>query len=299
MAPTPARPAHDGAAFHDRLSTRRVRLVALIPILLLAAILVGRANLVTQRPTAISLAGVAASDLSPDELKAVAADVLDGATTGDGTGYTFEIVQRSAIHVADGSDAHELGTYLERGFLTPDGYFAEIRRGPDDPDAKPDFGAGTIEMRALVRDGVTWRDDGDGWYQTDKPPGLGLDPATALLLPTLLRETTAAKDEGKKPVDDIPARVVSAEAEVADIPGVIAVDLAEFTDLTAPVELAFDEAGRLVELTVVARNTKLEGDDLIVTTVISLDYPLLEPGLPEPDPVVATPSPASDDEGES
>ena len=119
------------------------------------------------------------------------------------------------------------------------------------------------------------------------------------LLPTLLRDTTAAKDEGEKPVDEVPARVVSAVAEVADIPGVIAVDLAAFTELMAPVEFAFDDAGRLVELTVVARNTKLEGDDLVVTTVMTFDYPLLAPGLPEPKPVWVPPPPGNDEAGES
>jgi hypothetical protein len=239
-----------------------------------------------------------APDAPPAELTAAAADVLEAVTAPGGTGVTFEIVQHSVIHaregetLADKSTSHELGTYLESGFLVPDGFYAEMRRGPDDPDTKPDFSAGTIELRTLVRDGVTWRDDGAGWYLTDQPPGIGLDPATAALLPTLLREATDPRDVETAPVEgDEAVRTLEATAKVADIPGVIAVDLADATELTEPVALRFDDTGRLVGLTVLARNTRLTDADLLVDTVISLAYPASAPSLPEPEPRWVEPSP--------
>jgi hypothetical protein len=257
--------------------------------------------------TRTSLAPTAgAPDAPPAELTAAAADVLEAATSPGGSGLTFEIVQRSAMHARDGetladkTTRHDLGTYLESGVVTPDGFYAEIRRGPDDPAAKPDFGAGTSELRALVRDGKTWRDDGAGWYPTDAPPGLGLDPATAALLPTMLRAATDARDAETAPeAGDEVARTVEATAKVADIPGIIAVDLADATELTAPVALRFDDAGRLVGLTVLARNTRLVDADLLVETDITLAYPERAPALPEPEPRWVEPSPDPDGEAES
>jgi hypothetical protein len=251
---------------------------------------------------------------SPVELTANAADKLAATTAKDGRGYTFEIVQRSTMVQRPGgppievdpkdtrqgpefAQRYPLATYLESGFVTPDGFFAEIRRGPDDPSVAPDFKEASVELSALVRDGATWRNDGAGWYGTDDPPGIGLDPATAALLPTLLREATGAKEA--QPTDGVSARTLDATTKVADVPGIIAVDLAAATEISEPASLAFDDAGRLVSLTISARNTNMTRFDLIVETVITLAYPPDPPALPDPLPAYVAPTPDADKDGES
>ena len=49
-------------------------------------------------------------------------------------------------------------------------------------------------LAALVVEGVTYRNDGSGWYETSQPPGIGLDPASARLLPGMLRNVEGAAD---------------------------------------------------------------------------------------------------------
>lgn len=244
-----------------------------------------------------------AAPQAPDQLLDMAATALETATAPDGRGIQFEIVQRSAIHArpdgkplvdADGGrlDVHTLGTYLERGFVSDEGFWSEIRKGTDDPEATPDFKSGVIEMSALVRDGKTWRNDGAGWYATDQPPGIGLDPRTATLLPSLLRNATDVTDAGRAPVDGKESRVVEATAKVADIPGLIAVDMESATELTKPIELAFDASGRLITLAATARNLNLADYDLLVETTLTFSYPDAPPPLPDPTPAYVEPSPS-------
>ncbi len=313
MAGTPTRRAADGARFQARLRPARTWLWLAFPLVLLLAVASLRVETQPLRPTWQSLTG-AAANLTPDELKGAAADILERATREGGSGYTFEIVQRSTINARPGgpplaidpgetrkdpglAETYPLATYLESGMVTPDGYWAEIRRGPDDPTAKPDFATGPVEMAALVRDGTTWRDDGSGWYATNRPPGLGLDPASAQLLPGLLRAASDVQE--KDPNDPGAARALEATTTVADAPGIIAVDLVNSTELRGPATFAFDGDGRLVSLTLVARNTRLADYDLLVDTVITFAYPGSPPPLPEPTPVYVAPAPDQDGEGES
>jgi hypothetical protein len=182
-----------------------------------------------------------------------------------------------------------------------------VRRGPADPTAKPDWDGQPLELAALVRDGTTYRDDGEGWYPTDRPPGIGLDPATAALLPTMLRGLTGVADAAERqpaPSDPpepgravadpfaelAPARRLAGDTTVAELPGIIAVDLASATELREPAELAFDEGGRLVGLRVLARNTHLDRYDLLVETVITFGYPGQAPELPRPEPAWTPPA---------
>ena len=83
---------------------------------------------------------------------------------------------------------------------------------------------------------------------------------------------------------------------VDDLPGIIAIDLAAATELLAPARLSFDDAGRLVSLTIVARNTNLEIHDLVVETLITFRYPDRPPELPRPEPAYVAPAPAADEE---
>ena len=249
-----------------------------------------------------------APSAEPVALAAAAADLLEQTTAKGGTGYRFEIVQRSTLVAREGgprisipdpddatrtlgeADRYDLGGLVETGFVTAAGFSMEMRTGPADAEAKVDLAGGELLFRALVRDGETFRDDGKGWYPTTRPPGIGLDPVTAALLPELLRtpepvDTDLAIAEGELgKADETATRAVTAEAEVAAIPGVIAVDGAEFTELTEPVAMTFDAAGRLVGLVVTARNTTVEAYDLVVVTEITLHYDDIPQVIPLPEP---------------
>jgi hypothetical protein len=280
-------------------------------VLIIAALVVGRGAFAKDLPGG-------ASALSPSQLTAAAASALDAAYAKGGSGISFQIVQTSTIVARPGgplvnvpdpvdrekslglAQSYSLSTYLESGVVTPEGFWSEIRRGPESPDAKPDFETGPAEMAALVRDGKTFRNDGSGWYETADPPGLGLDPATASLLPTLLRKATQPKDVPTGEVKDAApgaqvTRALEAMAAVTDVPGIVAVDLAEFTEVTKPAKFAFDDTGRLVALSVTARNVNLEGFDLIVVTTITFSYPAAPAELPKPEPVYVAPAPVDQD----
>ena len=315
-------------SFDARINAGRVLVAVLIPALVLASVTVGRAALLANRP-ATSMTG-AARDMTPAELTAAAADALELATAADGTGVSFDVVQQATLveraggatiddpdpidpGVPAATGSQIIGSYLERGVLSPDGFHSEIRRGPDDPRAPPDWDAASMELAALVRDGHTFRNDGVGWYTTDRPPGIGLDPATAALLPRFvrglvdLRDTTdpqpspspSSEPGGAKadPFADLAlTRRLEGATRVADIPGVIAVDLADATELRGPADLAFDDAGRLIGLRILARNTHLDRYDLLVETVITFAYPPSVPDLPRPEPTWKPPAAPADGE---
>lgn len=249
-----------------------------------------------------------AERLAPDELPIAAADKLEYATKAGGAGYTFEVVQRSTMRAKAGgpqieipdpsdrykslgfADSYALGTLVEAGYVTPDGFWMEMRSGPKGDD-KPDWTA-EYQFGALVRDGVTYRNDGEGWYETDRPPGIGLDPRTAALLPTLLRNVAQPKAAA---VELVPgqARALTARAAVKDIPGIVAVDGEPFTKFDGPAELAFDDAGRLIGLRIVAQNTNETTFDLLIETVITFAYPDQAAGLPEPSPAYTRTTPVT------
>lgn len=228
-----------------------------------------------------------------------AATEMEAALRGDG--FTFTVVSRSTLHARPGgpkievphptdrfktiglADEYYVGASIATGIVARDGYFLQMRRGPSTADAAPNFEKAEPTLAALVTGGKTFRNDGDGWYPTDSPPGIGLDPRTAALLPKLLRDATDAAAGGTKPVDGQPATKVVARGKVADAPGLMAIDAEPFTELAAPIEFALDAEGRLVELHALMRNTNQATFDLLVDTVITISY--ATPGkLPEPVP---------------
>ncbi len=178
-------------------------LARLVPALTLALVFAGVTLARTAAPATVTVpvSAVAGPGGTPAELKAAAADLLAAATAKGGTGYRFEIVQRSTLTAKAGgprieipdpadrtktlgsTDTYYLTGLVETGYVTSAGFAMEMRVGPASVDAKTDLAAGELLFRALVRDGVTYRDDGLGWYPTEDPPGIGLDPATAALLP--------------------------------------------------------------------------------------------------------------------
>lgn len=316
------------------------RVAGLVAVLLGALLLVawGPLRLMTSRPIgAHSVMPGGVQNATATELTSFAAYELEAALTS-GDGITFEVVQTSTIAARlDGpkvevpdpkdrttslgeADTYAVGTLIERGIASPDGFWSELLHGPK-PGAEASFDLAKSESSraALVRDGAFYRDDGAGWHRTDVLPGIGLDPDTVGLLPAMLagltdlREATIEPPErpsattptdaftlATTPLDPVavaasirgldgtatePVRGLSATTTNASLPGIIAVDLVESTELAGPAELLFDESGRLVSLLVRARNTRLDTYDLVVETYITLRYPDHAPGLPKPEPV--------------
>jgi hypothetical protein len=281
----------------------RVATVAL-GIVIVAGLVILRGGLPAARPALVGLVG-AVQNLTPTDLTAAAADVLEASTKPGGPGYRFQIVQTSTmVAKPDGpriavpdpitrgtlrlADMYFLNSLIEHGVVRPDGFWSQMRAGPAEGGA-PDWTGAHVMYEALVRDGARWRSDGDGWYRADALPGIGLDPETAALLPALLRGATAAKDlppsDGK--VDPAAARNLEAAAKAADIPGLVASDGLPFTELSEPLAYGFDDGGRLISITAVARNTNMTEHDLIIETRITIAYEGVD-ALPEPKPALST-----------
>jgi hypothetical protein len=321
-----------------------------VVVVVVAALTLWRTPLPGPQTVFTLTAGV--ENATPEELTTAAADVLVRALAPGGGGIEFEIVQSSTIAARPGgplveipdptdrgaslgfAERYALGTLVQRGFATPDGYWMEMIHGPQ-PGAEADYKLEEAQVahQALVRESIAYRNDGEGWHPTDLLPGMGLDPATVALLPTMLTDATESRDvplapptepraaepattdplevasgpldpaaigeaiDGLKGPEQPPVRALEAMTTVADIPGIIAVDLAEATEITTPAKFAFDDAGRLVTITILARNTLLEVHDLLVETVITFRYPTDPPDLPKPEPTYVEPAPA-DGEGE-
>jgi hypothetical protein len=164
-----------------------------------------------------------------------------------------------------------------------------MRTGPA-PGQTPDFLHAELQFSALAKGSNTWRNDSDGWYETEVPPGIGLDPRTASLLPGLLRGASSPVDAGSGLKDGVPVRRVKAGGKVAEIPGIVAADGESFTKLLEPIDYAFDATGRLVELRVVAQNLNMTDYDLVVETTITLRYDTPPGPLPDPVPAYVAPS---------
>jgi hypothetical protein len=250
-------------------------------------------------PSSTAAADVAV-DLTPAERLETAAKALEDAVAGEG--FTFDVVARSTLHAKQGgpqieipdpidryrslgfADEYYVGASIAEGTVTSDGFWLQMRAGPATAEATPDFEKAPITLAALVKDGKTWRNDGEGWYQTDTPPGIGLDPKTVGLLPKLLRDAADPSLAGVALVDGKPATNVAATGKVADAPGLMAIDAASFTELSEPIEFALDEQGRLVQLSARMRNTNIEIYDLFVDTVVTFRYDSGPLQLPDPVP---------------
>lgn len=306
----------------------RAALALALPVLFVAGLAVLRtAGTSAAEPVTGPVVEVASDATAPERL-AAAATALESALAKGGGGITFEVVQTQVSHARpDGpklevhdpadrtrvlgyTDTLPVGTLIARGVATPAGFWSELLHGPE-PGAEAAFQIATAQpaRRALVREGTGYRDDGEGWHETLVLPTIGLDPGTIARLPALLRDTAdAAEVAPVAPTDPAfatpglagpaqPAvRALDATSTVANLPGVIAADLAPATELLRPTGFGLDAAGRLVSLTVTARNTNLEGYDLVVTTRVTLRYPDTAPPLPEPLPARKAVVPAGDPE---
>ena len=316
-------------AAHGLVQVGNVTVALALPILFVAALVVLRTGGVSAGSARVTgpVVEVPPDATAPARLSA-AASAMETAFGKGGGGITFEIVQTQTMRARPGgprieipdpadrtktlglTDTMPIGTLIERGVATPDGFWSELIHGPV-PGGEEAFALARAEpaRQALVRDGIRYRNDGDGWHQAEVLPGIGLDPATVAKLPSLLRDTTDAADATlaaeTDPAFSIPglkgpaqpaAREIEATSRVANVPGVIAADLAASTELTGPTDFELDKAGRLVSLTFVARNTRMERYDLVVKTVITFRYPDTPPALPDPVPAWVEPSFAADGE---
>lgn len=310
------------------LRVARAALALALPVLFVAGIAFVRSGGISGAEPVTGPEVEVPSDATAHTRLSAAATAIETALAKGGGGIRFEIVQTQVIHAREGGPKLELhdpadrdkvlgytdtlpvGTLIERGFATPTGFWSELVHGPE-PGAEKAFDLATAEpaRQALVRGGTRYRNDGEGWHEADVLPGIGLDPETIELLPALLRDTGDATEVALVAEAD-PAfaimglagpaqpatRALDATSEVRNVPGVIAADLAPATELLGPTAFGLDDAGRLVSLTITARNTNMEGYDLVVSTVVTLRYPDTPPPLPEPLPAWQAPVPASDGE---
>jgi hypothetical protein len=236
-----------------------------------------------------------------DGMRATAADGLEAAMGAGGAGISFEVVQRNTLYAKEGGPRIEqtapddqtkvvavvdelyLFSVITRGGVTADAFWMEMR-GTQAPIA--DFSAAEYFARVLEQDGKLWRDDGFGWYLTDESPGVGMDPVTARLLPSLLRSLDKAASIEPIQLDGRLAQGIRGTSVPAAYPGVIAADGAAFTETSFAVDCWFDEQGRLVRLEARAKNLNQTTYDLLSTTVVTFSYGA--PGdPPEPTPLMA------------
>ena len=215
-------------------------------------------------------------------------------------GFNFTVVARSTLNakaggpkieipdpsdpykVAGVADTFDMGASAAVGTVRGDEFFLQMYGGAIPAAGRLDTSGLEPTLAALVTGGKQWRNDGAGWYQTDQLPGIGLDPRTAALLPSLLGRAARATDVQPVTVGDKSLAAVAGEASVDDAPGLMAIDAASFTELTQPVTFVFDAEGRLAELTATMRNTRVKEFDLIVVATITFDYSQVS-AIPSPE----------------
>ena len=280
---------------------------------------------------ALTLAGVISTQLGPlipiavaaanlpgtalDQLNTAAA-ALDSAMAKDGSGLTFEAVQRNTLHTKPGGpqipivdetnrtkvvalvDDAYVNAVVTRGAVTSDAFWMYMRRGPAEGQAA-DFDRSDPMYSVIERDGKLWRNDGDGWYpiQADESPGMGIDPASARNLPGLLRSLSKADSLQPTLFDGKLLLGIHGSATPDDYPGVVASDGKSFTDATVDITFWLDDSGRLSRLEAHGRNLNQETWDLVSDVVITFGYGATgDP--PDPTPTMA-PQPLPTSEPES
>jgi hypothetical protein len=256
----------------------------------------------TSGPTAALTAGAPKTALTADQLREGAAAALDAALAKGGSGLTFRAVQRNTLHQKAGGPPIEVrspadptkvldtvaesyvNAIVSSGAVTDSAFWMEMRRGPGKDEA-PDFSADLL-FSVVQRDGLLWRNDGFGWYQTDQSPGTGMDPVSARGMPALLRALHGAKKLDPATIDGQVLVGVRGIATPNDYPGVIAADGRDLTDRSFEVDCWFDDAGRLVQLSAHPKNVKQTTYDLVSETLVTFGYGSVG-SPPEPTPTMA------------
>jgi hypothetical protein len=268
------------------------------------------AVLATARPFAPQAAGATPSG-SPSDAQAELDQGAAAMGSASARSFDFTVVTRSTIYAKPGgpriqvpdpadpykvagvADSYYLGASAARGTVAGKDFFLQMYGGDTDPAAAVDIAKLSPTLAGLVTGGTSWRNDGTGWYQSDQVPGIGLDPRTIALLPTLLKHATHAAADAPTALRGLQLPTVRADGAVADAPGLMAPDAAPFTQLAQPLSFAFDAQGRLAQVTATMRNTKVADFDLLVVTTITFDYGHVS-AIPAPSPLApppATPAP--------
>lgn len=302
-------PRSDGPAPVDFTVRVRDRSSVHNGIAMLAAVVVLTGAVAVARgqvgPSVVQAGGAGAAVSLPS-----AASALAATTAAGGKGFSYTVVSRSVVYakadgplieVPDPADPYKVGgtatsyyagASIERGIATPDGMWLEMRVGPATADAEPDFGKAPVTLSALRKGKAIWRNDGEGWYVTDGPPGIGLDLASLPLVPRMLRNATGVSSPKAAAVNGKAASAVTATALLADLPGIMAVDAASYSEITEPVDLTFDAQGRLAVLHARVRNTRVTTFDLIVDVTVTFDFDSATGPLPDPVPLAPSPTPS-------
>jgi len=244
------------------------------------------------------------ADLPAAARLSLAADEVAVALGVGGSGFTFTVIERSTLQAKPGgpkveipdpidrykslgfADQYYVGAVIADGSATPDGLWLEMRRGPATEKAAPDFVNAPVTLAALTAKGVTYRNDGDGWYVTANPPGIGFDTVTLGLLPSLLREAQNASLTKTTIVNGTTQTTFDATGAARNAPGLMAVDASSFTALVGGMQFTVDTNGRLIGIHAVTQNLRLSVYDLLVDVTIEIRYDT-SPGLPKPDPTLA------------
>ena len=273
-----------------------------------ALLLIVVAALAVARPLAPRPAAAAQPSLSPSAQLSQGSAAMAGAIA---KGFDFTVVSRSTLYakaggakiqvpdpsdpykVAGVADSYYLGASAAKGTVSGADYSIQMYGGATDAASPVDIGKLEPTLAGLVTGGKQWRNDGRGWYQTDQVPGIGLDPRTVTLLPTLLKHASGATSSAPTALGGLQLPTVAASAAVADAPGLMAPDAASFTAFAQPLSFAFDAQGRLAQLNVTMRNTRVSDFDLLVVTTVTFDYDRVS-AIPSPAPTLppaTTPAP--------
>jgi hypothetical protein len=275
-----------------------------------AVLLVGA--VLAARPALAPAAALVSPPMAPAAAMSSSSSLLAGAISPGGAGFGFFAVQRTTeyqrpggipIPVVDPADGRTvtgqtgrlfINAMMSKGFVTPDDFSMEMRPGTEAAASAAAFAAAPSVFSVLARDGGTWRNDGAGWYATSGLPGMGIDLATARLLPRALGHIGSLSAAVADTVNGSPSWAYTGTVAVADYPGAVAADGAAFTDPAVAVKVWVDAKGRPLQLWVRARNTNQAAYDLVSETTVTLDYGAAPP-LPRPDPTMAPEPPPPPD----
>ena len=261
--------------------------------LLALAALALSADYVSQAPARMDTGG-------PAQLLARAAGDLSLRLAPGGQGLSFEVLQRQspvlgpmapslpvALPGSDGKPASS--AYMTRGFARGTDFYMAIR-AVDPALATPTFEGGLPLFEAIASGGRSWRQEGEGFYETAVLPGLGIDPVSLARFPDLLRHLAGPVDVGEDTVGGEQAHHLRGTASVADWPGFIATDAAGLTASPFTVEVWLATDGRLLALEGSTRNLSEPGHDLEVSDRITFGTAVPE-RAPDPSPLRPAASP--------
>ena len=219
-----------------------------------------------------------------------------------GSGLSFTALQRQVLYHVAGApdltvpnpsasasplvvDSFDVGANVTRGFTRGSDFFMEIR-GIDPAGTVADFDQGKVIFQVITHAGTIWRNEGQGWYTTDTPPGLGIDPFSLSHLPGLLGHLVSVKDLGDEPFQGQPGHHFSGFIDGSDWPGFTASDGVTFTSSPIPIDVWVSPDGRLLGLSGQARNLNHQVQDLEIVDGLSFaaDVPA---AFPAPSPTRA------------